>query len=166
VRKFPSCNYGPWILRHTLRTLFERGERLIGWSPITRDLDQTNQFFLISMSFIPLFGPAFQAMAIGQTQRLAVLSDRRLLILPITKKDLRPERSGKRIEIPLSTLDIQAVPYTVIGRAMSLPPRFALDGPGLERPVTITIKPLKKPRSNKRLIQALTLMAADIDAET
>lgn len=94
-RRLPGCACGPMALRAAWRSVREPGERLVGWGlllPGGRGLIAGLAFALGVL--VPVLLPVsvlVMAWAYGSGRRLAVLTDRRLLLLRASRGDPRIE---------------------------------------------------------------------------
>ena len=119
-RRLPGCSCGPMALRATWRSVRDPGERLVGWGlllPGGRGLIAGLGFALGVL--VPVLLPLsvlVTAWAYGSGRRLAILTDRRLILL-------RAARGSPRIEAVwcLGSVRVRA------GRDADAPVRVRLD---------------------------------------
>lgn len=141
---FTACHYGPIQIRTVLRHHLARGERLVGWGVATTEM-RLHEFLLsVGMALVPLVGHGIMGAMMGETRRLVLLTDRRLLVLRVTKKALR----GAEVEIGLGDLIVERSG----GR------NFVLRALGLPRGLKLTLS-AKATDGSGRLARALVTLA-------
>lgn len=155
ARLFPNCQYGPVHLRGLLRAALDPGERLVGWGVVQRNVSFTTVTLAVAFNLLPVFGTLASAMLIGSQRHLAVLTDRRLLLLDCTKKACLPSGRGIYLEAGIESLH-------VVRRSHAR--RFLLEFSGARPRMTVMV-PDARQRSTRRLLEGLALLAADAPGE-
>lgn len=151
--KFSGCQYGPMHLRVALREGWERGERLIGWTPARLKPTNNSADFLVHGL---MHVPGLQVVALfilAARSRFIVLTDRRLLILPVARDQLKDTR--RRVTLPVGAMDMRDGGRSVLSELRV----FRASHAGHDLAFTIT--PKKKSRPQSRLLKGLALLTAD-----
>lgn len=146
---FLGAPYGPLALSGLLRQVREPGERLIAWGvvEVTRVAGARETARSLTVVLGPL-GAIAGLMVGGQTQRVAVLTDRRLLLLTTGRLGPSPEGLGVWLSTGLGELRVSAEKAGVV--------IFGLETGGRRRLV------VKEPtsRDGARLAAALHALAS------
>lgn len=83
-RRFANATFGPWRLRHVLRTLMDEDESLIGWGVVQPSGSPWAALSTAMLAMVPGVGMAVGAMSSSKEskrRRVAVLTSRRLIMI-------------------------------------------------------------------------------------
>ncbi len=144
-------------LRAALRADRERGERIIGWGGGRLGLDRSAELFLVGVMHIPAVGPLLGATMLARQARFFVLTDRRILILPVERAALRT--AARRVTLPLGEVSIRGGGTNWAGATKPIRAEH------LGRPTVLLIPRRKKSRSTSRLLEGLRVLAVDDESQ-
>jgi hypothetical protein len=103
MRKFKSCEFGPFQTRSVLKRVLEPGERPIGWGVVKRDRSLAEILLAAVSQFVPVLGLALAAVLADRLIRFVILTDSRLIVLPRSMD--RRTRSIRIAELRNTPLD-------------------------------------------------------------
>lgn len=126
----------------------------------TKHMPSSQTMFILALMHVPLFGLLAHAAVSERLRRFVVLTDRRLILLPIHKRGLHPKQRMHQVELPIGGLMIQRTRNRMMAEWFRASPRFVIIGEGLPGPVDISLQ-RSKLSTSLRLIEGLMLLSEE-----
>lgn len=122
-------------------------------------MDLASVLLLTAAGLIPYIG-AFAGVVVRRRSRLIVLTDRRMVLIPLDKSALKPKHSRKVSVIDLGLVQVSYPPHARRERH-ARGNSFTLSDPSLPRPSRYTIAWSEKYRAVRLFVRGLALLASD-----